>query len=104
MALSLFRNIKQANFVNCGLTLQYVRPIFSSAPSLRLKKTSRRRTSSDAKVEEIKPAEIPVGEAEYAEYSASYKCTEYYGHSDTSFYDIENDMLKDRLPQPDSTI
>ena len=34
--------------------------------------------------------------------TSSYKVLDYYGYNDMSFYDIENDMEKYRMPQPSS--
>ena len=44
--------------------------------------------------------EFPQDETAYKEYINQYKCPEYYGYNDMSFYDIENEMGKHRCQQP----
>ena len=49
------------------------------------------------------PVEIPQGNAEFSEYISKYKVPDYYVHNEHSFYDIENELIAHRLPQPDAT-
>lgn len=44
--------------------------------------------------------EFPQDETAYKEYINQYKCPEYHGYNDMSFYDIENEMEKYRCQQP----
>ncbi|XP_071490744.1 uncharacterized protein [Diadema antillarum] len=46
-----------------------------------------------------KPAE-PAAQATPASKGDSYQTQEYYGYNEMSFYDLESDMRKSRLPQP----
>lgn len=52
---------------------------------------------SGAKVEE--PL-IPQSQEEYEKSISSYKNNEFFGYSSYSYYEIENDLLQHRQPQP----
>ena len=54
------------------------------------------------KKEEGKPGEplIPQNQQEYDKFISTYKNGEFFKYDGYSYYDIENDLLQHRQPQP----
>lgn len=63
------------------------------------KKASSQATKKEEKIAVEKPL-IPQEEAEFNTYITSYRNGAYYEYDPYSYYEIENEMLPQRIPQP----
>ncbi|XP_065068117.1 uncharacterized protein LOC135693524 [Rhopilema esculentum] len=72
---------------------------FISAKQLCAK--SSQNKGKGKKVEENKPVqEIPQNQEEYNKFVSKYRNEDFFNYNDYSYYDIENELLQHRQPQP----
>jgi len=97
-------------FASRTISNTFVRAYASKKVTTTKKATRKSSTDTTEKVKKVtkkstKAAAAPVSdipqESEaFKEYNSKYRCNEFYAHTDMSFYDIENDMERNRCKQP----